>query len=288
MIKQITRAAGTLCLLFSFASQAAAPSSSISGELEGEGAAGQLIYSINHDALLLQYFSSGTKRRLTYKVHKFDACSTMAVYQIPHTRQIAIDGSCLSLGGQILVEIYEWKAPHSNWCLVRGVAGERSDNFYEPNQTLSVSRAIGCTPPGSRDVRNFASLTETAMEVNVEIEALKKTIKDGTQLTEYARTVPYYAIAELVPYVSPDNVEALNRLASCLIRNGRASEATPLLQNIVAKFQAIPGAKLNLADAYWETGHQAISSRIYLEYYERAISQGIHDIPARVLERKAN
>ncbi|URF06823.1 tetratricopeptide repeat protein [Cupriavidus campinensis] len=126
------------------------------------------------------------------------------------------------------------------------------------------------------------------MEVNVEIEALKKTIKDGTQLTEYARTVPYYAIAELVPYVSPDNVEALNRLASCLIRNGRASEATPLLQNIVAKFQAIPGAKLNLADAYWETGHQAISSRIYLEYYERAISQGIHDIPARVLERKEN
>jgi hypothetical protein len=287
MIKHLTRASGSLCLLFSLASQAADPTSSISGEFEGEGASGRLIYSIDHDTLLLKYSSSRTTRQLAYKIQKFDACSTMTVYQIPHTRQIAIDGSCLSRGGQILTEVYEWKVPHSNWCLVRGITGERSDDFDEPNQTLSVSRAIGCSTPGSRGDRDFASPAETAKQVKVGIEALKKVIKDGTRLTEYARTTPYYAIAEFVPYTDSDNVEALNRLAICLINIGRASEATPLLQNIVARFQAVQDAKLNLADAYWESGHETISSRTYLEYYEHAINEGIQDIPERVLERKA-
>lgn len=114
-------------------------------DFEQTGIKGQLTSQQRAAGLDVNYFSPSLKRRFHYFVPKFDECSSMTIYSIPGTRQIAIDGSCASQGGQIFTNVYQWKAKFSNWCLVREVTGERADDTSgRPRSADSVSHTSGC------------------------------------------------------------------------------------------------------------------------------------------------
>lgn len=115
------------------------------GDFEGAGVKGQLSWERRSDGLNITYFSPSLRRRFHYFVPNFDECSSMAIYAIPRTWQVAIDGSCSSRGGQIYTNVFQWKAEVSNWCLVREVTGERADDpSGQPAIANSVSHEVGC------------------------------------------------------------------------------------------------------------------------------------------------
>jgi hypothetical protein len=115
------------------------------GDFEGTGVKSRFLYETRSGGLELSYFSPSLRRNFHYLIAKFDECSSMAIYAIPGTRQIAIDGSCSSRGGQIFTNIYQWKGKFSNWCLIREVTGERADDpSGTPEKTDSVLHTSGC------------------------------------------------------------------------------------------------------------------------------------------------
>lgn len=115
------------------------------GDFEGAGVKGQLSWERRSDGLDIIYFSPSLRRKFNYFVPKFDECSSMVIYEIPRTRQVAIDGSCSSRGGQIYTNIFQWKTEVSNWCLVREITGERAnDPSGRPAIANSVSHKVGC------------------------------------------------------------------------------------------------------------------------------------------------
>jgi hypothetical protein len=115
------------------------------GEFEGAGVKSQFLYQTRSGSLEVSYFSPSLRRNFHYVIDKFDECSSMAIYAIPGTRRIAIDGSCSSRGGQIFTNIYQWKGKFSNWCLIREITGERADDpSGTPEKTDSVLHTSGC------------------------------------------------------------------------------------------------------------------------------------------------
>lgn len=114
-------------------------------DFERTGVKGRLSSEQRMDGLDVSYFSPSLNRRLHYFVPKFDECSSTAIYEIPGTRQVAIDGSCFSQGGQIYTNVYQWKAVFSDWCLVREITGERADDTSgRPRIANSISHTTGC------------------------------------------------------------------------------------------------------------------------------------------------
>lgn len=115
------------------------------GDFEGTGLSSQLISEKRSDGLDVSYFSPSLRRSFHYFIAKFDECSSMVIYAIPRTRNVAIDGSCSSQGGQIFTNVYQWKPKLSNWCLIREVTGERADDTSgRPKVSNSVSHTTGC------------------------------------------------------------------------------------------------------------------------------------------------
>jgi hypothetical protein len=119
---------------------------SLSGNFEGTKQEGRFVYEKNDVGLSINYYSPSLRRKLTFFISKFDECSSMAMYRIPNTRQVVIDGSCMSQGGQIYKNFYEWKEKYSNWCLIKEVRGERADqNIGKLAPSEEVSRFSNCT-----------------------------------------------------------------------------------------------------------------------------------------------
>lgn len=261
--------------------------SSIVADFEGRGSVGSLTYYFDNKDLVIKYLSPSKSEALNYVVEKFDPCSVMAIYQVPYTRQITIDGSCSSKGGQIFRQIYQWKHAYSNWCLALEITGQKADDLSStPERSLDVARVLGCAAPGSREPYRYASASETKWQISAAIEALHIVVSDKIALNDYANSVPYYLIEEFASYVDSSNVETLIRLASSLVNSGRALDTISLLQTIDLRFPGIPMAKFILADAYWDSGYEAASAAVYREYYDNAAHQKIDGIPARVFERK--
>jgi hypothetical protein len=75
------------------------------GEFEEAGVKSQFLYKTTSGSLEVSYFSPSLRRNFNYVIAKFDECSSMVIYAVPGTRQIAIDGSCSSWGGQIFTNI---------------------------------------------------------------------------------------------------------------------------------------------------------------------------------------
>lgn len=121
----------------------------LSGNFEGAGRKGRFVYEQKDAGLSIKYYSSSIKRALTYFISKFDDCSAMGMYAIPNTRQVVIDGSCPSQGGQIYRNVYEWKENYSSWCLVSEIRGERPDQTTGKRASSeSISRFSNCTKMG--------------------------------------------------------------------------------------------------------------------------------------------
>ncbi|WP_416050828.1 hypothetical protein [Cupriavidus basilensis] len=97
----------------------------LSGEFEGDKLIGRFYFQDTSKGISVEYYSPSLGKNIFYSVEKFDECSSMAIYRIPRTRKIAIDGSCLSQGGQVYLYVYEWRSEYSNWCVIREITGER-------------------------------------------------------------------------------------------------------------------------------------------------------------------
>jgi hypothetical protein len=92
----------------------------------GKNKVGEFIYENNSYGLSVSYYSPSLNNTTYFRVAKFDECSVMALYSVPRTRNIAIDGTCQGQGGRIYRKIYEWKDEYSSWCMVREITGERA------------------------------------------------------------------------------------------------------------------------------------------------------------------
>jgi hypothetical protein len=121
----------------------------LSGDFEGRNRIEQFIYRDHDGGLSIDYYSPSLSKPLSFAVSKFDECSTMAIYAIPNTRQIAIDGSCTSQGGQIYKYVYQWDDKYSNWCLIREISGEKPDvTTGRVSSSEHVARVSGCAKIG--------------------------------------------------------------------------------------------------------------------------------------------
>jgi hypothetical protein len=98
----------------------------------------------------------------------------MAMYAIPNTRQIAIDGSCSSQGGRIFRQIYEWKKVFSNWCLVREITGEKTDvTSGTVVPTEQVARVADCYTIGAIGPYKYVPGTEISQDTSNKLEKLR-------------------------------------------------------------------------------------------------------------------
>lgn len=261
----------------------------ISGNFEGGNTPGRFAYIPNSNGLDIKYYSPSQKRDFSYFVEKFDECSSMAMYRIPNTRQVAIDGSCPSQGGQIYRYVYEWKDSHSTWCLVRVITGERaaiSSGIIAPSE--QVSRVKDCFPIGSTGPYKYESTAEVAQEISAELADFRVATRDGPALKRYLSSVPSYSISELAIYVNHSNEQDINDLAFYLSRNGRSYEAIRLLEEIVTRSPNRAVAKLNLADSYWDNSLKGWASAQYKAYQNEMLARGLgQKIPERVGKRIA-
>lgn len=266
---------------------AAMATSTITGEFEGQGAVGKVTVSMDGDALIISYASTSLGKTLTYSVDKFDECSAMAVYRVPRVPQIAIDGSCSSRGGQIFIKIYEWRRKEANWCLVREITGERDEDVSDAGRPhLEVARVKGCSVPGTAVLPTYARPEDARAEITADLQSFLNASRSKAGARHYVDRVPYYQAAEFASYVDATNVDSMTGFGSTLVDAGRSSDAIPLLQAIVVAFPKAAGAKVSLADAYWETGQREVASAMYAEYYGETAGAERRNLPRRVLERR--
>jgi hypothetical protein len=119
-----------------------------------------------------------------------------------------------------------------------------------------------------------------------ELDRFRSIRKNRQQVREYLRCFPQYAIDELIPYIDATNVEAINDIAYFLIEEGRPGDATPVLTTIVSKFPARVVAKLNLGDAFWDSGLRSQARDQYRASVSQLKSLGKYGVvPKRVAER---
>jgi hypothetical protein len=282
---------GTIALLGSYCISAGAGTaqSRLTGNFEGGDTLGTFVYNDNSNGLSISYYSPSLKKNLSYSVSKFDECSSMAMYRIPNTRQIAIDGSCSSQGGQIFKYVYEWKDTFSNWCLIREITGEKADvtsGTVVPSE--QVGRVANCYTIGAAGPYKYESVTEVNQDISNELDEFRVAIGNKSALNAYLNSLPSYSVLELASHINSENVRNINDLVYFLSENGRSYDAIPVLETIVNKFPDRIVVKLNLADAYWDNDFKEQASAMYKEYYDEATSRGFKSkIPKRVSERIA-
>jgi hypothetical protein len=259
----------------------------LSGDFEGNSVPGKFTYQQTSSGLSIKYYSSSKHEYFSYNVEKFDECSSLSMYQIPNTRQIAIDGSCSSQGGQIYINIYEWKSTHDNWCLVREITGEKSDstsNTVIPSE--QISRVTGCVPIGKEGPYAYEKKTQVKSELDDEFNKFRVSTRNQTDLLRYLNTIPSYTTFEISSNIDATNVQAANDLAYYLTESGRALDAIPILVAIVKKFPNRVVAKLNLADAYWANDFKDLARIVYRDYYRQMIFMKLQSkIPENVSKR---
>ncbi|KXU93635.1 hypothetical protein CR51_28800 [Caballeronia megalochromosomata] len=95
-----------------------------------------------------------------------------------------------------------------------------------------------------------------------------------------------YDIYELADSIDPSSVEDINNIAYFLSENNRSYDAIILLQKIVQEFPDRTVAKLNLADAYWNTHLDEQGIKMYKEYVAQMTARGLErKIPRHVIMR---
>lgn len=264
-----------------------AANTNVAGDFEGNNMTEIIFYRNTSKGLSIEYYSPSLNKTFLYKVNKFDECSSMAIYKIANTRQIAIDGSCFSQGGQIYREIYEWKPDHSNWCLIRKITGERAElaaNKYLPSE--QVLRTRGCSTIGEQGPYDYKPAAEVTKDIELSLEKFRSAREKATSLSRYIDSFTDYDAAELADYVNEANVRDVNDIAYFLAERGRPDDAIPILETILKRFPKRIVTKLNLADAYWDIGITAKASVLYSQYHQDIASNNMKTkIPTRVVDR---
>lgn len=261
----------------------------ISGDFEGVGVPGVFTYHATQNALDVEYYSPSQHSSQRYRVQNFDVCSSMAMYGIPHTNQVAIDGSCSSQGGQIYRNIYAWKPEYAKWCLIREVTGEKPDitsGTVAPNE--HVARVSGCSEIGANGPYRYESDSKVRVAINEELQRFVNSTHKRGDLKAFLMSMPSYAVSELASYVNLSNVEIINNLCFYLEENGRSYDAIPVLIAIVSKFPDRVVAKINLADAYWDNDLKIQAAGEYREYIDQMKRAGKESrVPKRAFDRLA-
>ncbi|MDR5799559.1 hypothetical protein [Caballeronia sp. LZ001] len=213
----------------------------------------------------------------------------MSLYRIPNTRQIVIDGSCASQGGQIYTNVYEWDNSFKNWCLRREVTGEKPYlNSGEVAPKEDVVRVEGCSEPGDLKAHQYMPPAQSKEAVIGQLRHFQRIKKDGAATEDFIKSLPAYSVAELVPYIDATTAEDINDIAFFLSKYNRSYDAIVLLEPIVNKFPERYVAKLNLADAYWSNGFNDSAIPLYVAYEAKMKSLGLlKKIPSRVKDRQA-
>ncbi|WP_144410032.1 tetratricopeptide repeat protein [Cupriavidus basilensis] len=259
----------------------------LSGEFEGDNLIGRFSFQDESRGISVKYYSPSLGKTIFYSVEKFDECSSMAIYRIPRTRKIAVDGSCLSQGGQIYRYVYEWKSEYSNWCVIREITGERSDvasGKFSPSER--VSRVTGCSTIGSTGPYSYESNADVAGEIEISLAEFRLANRNKAKRSQYMLSITSYDASEFSEHVSVENVGTLNDIAYFLAESGRSDDAIPLLDSIVQKFPGRIVAKLNLADVYWDIGAGDKASVLYGQYYRATVSGNMKGmVPKRVVDR---
>ncbi|MHA7683304.1 tetratricopeptide repeat protein [Cupriavidus sp. PET2-C1] len=259
----------------------------LSGEFEGDDITGRFSFRDISKGISVEYYSPSLGKTILYSVDKFDECSSMAIYRIPRTRQIAIDGSCLSQGGQVYRYVYEWKSDYSNWCVIREITGERADvtsGKFAPSER--VSRITGCSTIGSTGPYDYESSADVVRAIERSLMEFRLASRNKEKLSQYILSITSYDASEFSEHVSVENVVILNDIAYFFVESGRSDDAIPLLNSIVQKFPRRIVAKLNLADAYWNIGVGDRASILYGQYYRAMISGNMKGmVPERVIDR---
>lgn len=265
------------------------PVSTLTGHFEGGDAVGKFTFqnSPSGTGLLITYYSPIINKTFLYNVLKYDECSAMAMYAIPNTHQIAIDGSCSSQGGQIYKYIYEWNSEEKNWCLIREITGEKPDiSASTVVSSEQVARIKGCTLIGSTGQYAYESNGEVMHDITQEINRFKSAQSSKEALSKYLKSIQDYDISEISAHIDTENVKYVNDLAYFLSENGRSYEAIKLLTVIVSAFPDRVVAKLNLADAYWGNSYKKQAAQFYKKYYNQMLYRGLKsEVPARVYQR---
>ncbi|MFM0323896.1 tetratricopeptide repeat protein [Caballeronia glebae] len=271
---------------FCCAALAADHRSTLSDDFEGSGNITTLSYSVDSNGLLFSYRSS-TGKAYNYNVAKYDECSTMTLFRVPRTHEVAIDGSCSSQGGQIYSYIYEWRNDFSQWCLKREISGEKAS--FASGQVVpeeNVARVKSCYEPGNEGPFTYESDTDVKREIDLELTQFRKHISNVNAVKDFISSLRSYDVFELRRYIDAETVRDINDVAFFLLEAGRSDEAISLLQPVVKKFPHRAVAKLNLADAYWDNDFKALAIPLYSQYKEMMTSDGLgSQVPARVITR---
>lgn len=275
------------CFIFEADALAASEESKIIDDFEGIGKPGYLRSELVSDGLIIRYSSSSLRKTLSYRVENFDECSMMGMYVVPHTKLLAIDGSCSSQGGQIYRYIYRWSVDYKNWCLIRQINGEKSDvTSGTVVPTEDVLRVSGCAPMGKIDSLTYESKDRVRGEIQDEIKDFKKAAQTPSSLEGYVVNMPDFQVAEFAGSIDASNVEDINNLAFYLGGYKRSSDAVEILQSLVKKFPDRTVARLNLADAYWDIDAKDLAVPQYQEYNRQMNAKGLSaKIPPRSLDR---
>lgn len=248
---------------------------------------GIFTYRSTPDGLSVDYYSPRSKSIQHYRVQNFDVCSSMALYRIPHSRQVAIDGSCPSQGGQISGNVYAWNPTYLKWCLIREVTGEKPDLAAGTVAPVErVARVSGCSEIGANGPYSYEPAAVVQATIKIELPQFADASRNPSELKTFIASMPDYSVAELSSYVDSTTVEAINNLAFYLAANGRSYAAIPLRTTIVTKFPSRVVAKPNLADAYWDDEMKTQTVEQYREYVKQMRESGKSSrVPKRILDR---
>lgn len=251
---------------------------------------GNFQYSPNGNGLAITFVDASTHKRMNYRQQNFDKCSAMAMYRIPGTSQVAIDGSCPSRGGQVFVHVYQWDEHARDWCLVREITGEKPDvPSGDFTGSREVARVTNCPKIGDDESYTYESPADVQKDIDQGLAQLKVAERDKTQLNDYLTKTPFYFPLEVSAYIGKVDIQMANDLAFFLTQKGRANDALPLLQKIVSAYPERVVAKLNLADALWANSLQEAAGMQYAAYVSQMTKDGKRDrIPQRAIERAAH
>lgn len=259
----------------------------ISEDFTGDGRVDFLSYERVDGGISVDYSDSKSGRRLHYIQKNFDLCNSLAIYVVPKTKKIAIDGSCQSQGGQVYVRIYEWSGDKSDWCLIREITGEKPDVLSRDFVgSRHVSRVLGCPRIGDDGPYSYVEPKDVRSVVNKEIYKLSKVSRVSSGLNGYILSMPFYDPLEISENLTKENVDGANNLAFYFSLNGRSGDVLQLLRAIVSEFPERVVAKLNLADAYWDNNMKESSREMYSKYVSQMRRIGASGlIPSRAISR---
>ncbi|MFP3797543.1 tetratricopeptide repeat protein [Paraburkholderia sp. SIMBA_027] len=248
---------------------------------------GTFEYSAAGKGLAITFESAATHKRLNYRVQPFDECSAMGMYRLPGTAQIAVDGSCQSQGGQVFIQIFGWNAGAQDWCMVRQISGEKPDmTSGDFVGSMEVARVLNCPKIGSDMSYTYESNESVKKDIDKKLAELKSAESDKAKLTTYLAGITFYDPLEIAGFVGKIDVQMANDLGFFLVQAKRPGDAIPLLAKIVSVYPDRVVAKLNLADALWNTDQQEPAKLQYSEYVSQMKKLGKSDrVPTRALER---